>query len=249
MLNCFARTWKSIFILCISRYGNDAGNGNHSSWWISGICLSFTHWGRVTHICVVDLTIIGSDNGLSPGRHQAIIWTNAGILLIGPLGTNFSEILIEIQTFSLKKIRLQMSSVKCCSFLLGLNVLIIITMATGDPVIRSIWSISSYQQYFLPHDTRVISDIIYMASDNIKHYSDVTGTLRNLKLLPTWQCMPHLDQALGTSKLHIPLWGESTGDRFPSQRASNVERIAMSWPHHAVLMVLLCCMIAPVKVK
>ena len=44
------------------------------------------------------LTIIGSDNGLSPGRRQAIIWTNAGtcILLIGPLGTNFSEILIEI---------------------------------------------------------------------------------------------------------------------------------------------------------
>ena len=55
-----------------------------------------THWGRVTHICVNKLTIIGSDNGLSPGRRQAIIWTNAGILLIGPLGTNFSEILIEI---------------------------------------------------------------------------------------------------------------------------------------------------------
>ena len=36
---------------------------------------------------------IGSDNGLAPDRRQAIIWTNAGILLIGPLGTNFSEIL------------------------------------------------------------------------------------------------------------------------------------------------------------
>ena len=55
-----------------------------------------THWGRVTHICISNLTIIGSDNGLSPDRRQAIIWTNAGILLIGPLGTNFSEILIEI---------------------------------------------------------------------------------------------------------------------------------------------------------
>ena len=41
-------------------------------------------WGRVTHICVGKLTIIVSDNGLSPGRRQAIIWTNAGILLIGP---------------------------------------------------------------------------------------------------------------------------------------------------------------------
>ena len=59
---------------------------------------SLTHWGRVTHICVSKLTTIGSDNGLSPGRRQAIIWTNAGILLIGPLGTNFSEILIEILT-------------------------------------------------------------------------------------------------------------------------------------------------------
>ena len=54
------------------------------------------HWGRVTHICVNQLTIIGSDNGLSPGRRQAIIWTNAGILLIGPLETNFREILIKI---------------------------------------------------------------------------------------------------------------------------------------------------------
>ena len=57
-----------------------------------------TQWGRVTHICISKLTIIGSDNGLSPGRHQAIIWTNAGRLLIGPSGTNFSEILIEIYT-------------------------------------------------------------------------------------------------------------------------------------------------------
>ena len=71
-----------------------------------------THWGRVMHICVSNLTIIGPDNGLSPGRRQAIIWTNAGILLIGPLGTDFSEISIEIITFSFKKIHLKMSSAK-----------------------------------------------------------------------------------------------------------------------------------------
>ena len=52
------------------------------------------HWGRVTQICVSKLTIIGSDNGLSSGWRQAIIWTNAGILLIWTLGTDFSEILI-----------------------------------------------------------------------------------------------------------------------------------------------------------
>ena len=81
------------------------------------------HWGRVTHICVSKLTIMGSDNGLSPDRRQAIIWTNAGILLIGPLETNFSEILIEIHTFSFKKMHLKMSSGKWRPFCLGLNVL------------------------------------------------------------------------------------------------------------------------------
>ena len=45
-------------------------------------------------ICISKLTIIGSDNGLSPRRHQAIISTKAGILLIGPLAMNFSESLI-----------------------------------------------------------------------------------------------------------------------------------------------------------
>ena len=76
----------------------------------------------MTHICVGKLTIIGSDNGLSPAWRQAIIWTNAGILLIGPLGTNFSEILIRIQTFSFTKMHLKMLSAKWRPFCLGLNV-------------------------------------------------------------------------------------------------------------------------------
>ena len=76
-----------------------------------------------TYICVSELTIIGSDNGLSPDRRQAIIWTNAGILIIGPLRTNFSEILIEILAFSYKKMRLKVSSAKWRPFHLGLNVL------------------------------------------------------------------------------------------------------------------------------
>ena len=89
------------------------------------MCFVFklTHWGRVTHICVGNLTIIGSDNGLSPGRRQAIIRINAEILLIGPWGTNFSEMLIGIHTFSFKKIHLKMSSAKWRPFCLGLNVL------------------------------------------------------------------------------------------------------------------------------
>ena len=82
-----------------------------------------TLWGRVMHICVSRLTITGSNNGLSPGRRQAIIWTNVGILLIGPLGINFSGNLIEILTFSLTKMILKVSSAKWRPFCLGLNVL------------------------------------------------------------------------------------------------------------------------------
>ena len=77
----------------------------------------------MTHICVTKLTIIGSDNGLSPGRRQAVIGTNAGILLVGLLGTNVIEILIEIQAFPLKQMRLKRLSTKYGSFRLGLNVL------------------------------------------------------------------------------------------------------------------------------
>ena len=75
---------------------------------------------RVTHICVDELTITGWDNGMSPGRHEAIIWINTGISLIGPLGTNFSEILIEIQVFSFKKMHL--SSANGYPFCVGLDV-------------------------------------------------------------------------------------------------------------------------------
>ena len=55
--------------------------------------ISLTHWGRVTHICVGKLTIIGSDNGLSPEWHQTIIWTNAGIFwaLRNKLQWNFNR--------------------------------------------------------------------------------------------------------------------------------------------------------------
>ena len=89
---------------------------------LSLACLA--HWGRVTYICVGKLTIIGSDSGLSPGLRQAIIWTNAGILKIRPLWTNFSEILIRIQAFSFQKIHLKMLSAKWRTSCLSLNGLI-----------------------------------------------------------------------------------------------------------------------------
>ena len=101
-----------------------------------------THWGRVTHVCVHGkLTSIGSDNGLSPERHQAIIWTNAGILLIGLLGTNFSGILTEIHTFSLKKMHLKMSSGKCRPFCLSLTLLTHCGLVTPYGFVAFTWQL------------------------------------------------------------------------------------------------------------
>ena len=69
--------------------------------------------------------LVGSDNGLSPDSCQGIIWTNAGIVLIGPWGTYFNEILIKIQQVSFRKVHLKMLSGKWRPFCLGLNVLMI----------------------------------------------------------------------------------------------------------------------------
>ena len=71
-------------------------------------CTLITHWGR---------TVIGSDNGLSTGRRHAIIWSNAGILLIVPLETNFYEFFIEIHTFSFKEIHWKIVVWKMASIL------------------------------------------------------------------------------------------------------------------------------------
>ena len=57
------------------------------------------------------VVLAGSDHGLSPGRYQAIVWAITGILLKGPTRTNFSDILIKIHTFSLKKMHLKMVAI------------------------------------------------------------------------------------------------------------------------------------------
>ena len=91
-----------------------------------------THWGRVTHICVSKLTIIGIDNGLSPSRCQAIILTNAGMLLIRTFGTNVGK----FHTFSFKKMHLKMST-KWGLFCLALDVL---TTIISDALKRLYWN-------------------------------------------------------------------------------------------------------------
>ena len=134
-------------IYCIINYEYLSFNSVYvpSQWKMALKCNAISHWlGTITEeslirqnyiviiswrpsdayvICVGNLSIIGSDNGLLPGRRQAIIWTNAGILLIGPWGTNSNDILMKIIIFSFKKMHLKVSSAKCRPFCLGLNVL------------------------------------------------------------------------------------------------------------------------------
>ena len=76
------------------------------------------------HICISKLTIIGSNNGLSPGWRPAGIWTSAGILFVGPLGTNFSEILIENLYIFIKENPFENVIWKWRPYCLGLNELI-----------------------------------------------------------------------------------------------------------------------------
>ena len=120
----FLNIGKNYPLFAILTTQNNYKNGKYWFRLISQVfCCGLTHWGRVTHICIGNLTIIGSANGLLPGRHQALIWTTTGILSTGPLGTKFSEILIAIQTFSVRKMHLKMLSAKWQPSCLGLNVL------------------------------------------------------------------------------------------------------------------------------
>ena len=132
------------------------GVGNHR------LPMDSQHKGSVTHsfvlvgtkhIRVSKLTVISSENDLSPDRRQAIIWTNAGILLIGALRTNFSEILIAIDTFPFKKMHFKISPEKWRPFWLGLNVLKI-PLRLNILLYLSPWSTWSWRVVYAPHSNR-----------------------------------------------------------------------------------------------
>ena len=152
---------------------------NHS-WFdfIDPLCL--THWGRVRHICVSKLPTIGSDNGLLPGRRQAIIWTNAGILLIGPLGTKFSEILIEIHTFSFKKMHLKILSRKWRPFCLGLNVLICTHQNVNEDMIRFELFLAATKQLYEWFSPSVRPSVCPSVCPSVR-----------LSVTPFWLCSHH----------------------------------------------------------
>ena len=126
-----------------------------------------TLWGRVTHICVSNLTTIGSDNGLSPCWRQAIIWTNAG--------TNFSEILIKIHTFSFKQMHLKMLSGKWQTFCLGLNVLKHFNVLGPCPLRHSLESCPCMagDQSMLTLDIQWVGGVASGGRTDATHYVDI----------------------------------------------------------------------------
>ena len=121
---CICHLWRLTFISISQTRGNVQWRSFIYQIDMDTQGLVLIHWGRVTHICLGDLTSIASDNGLAPGRRQTITLTNAGILLFGSLETNFSVISIQILIFLFKTIRLKVSSAKLRPFCRGRNVII-----------------------------------------------------------------------------------------------------------------------------
>ena len=111
---CQAKKWWFTFPMGTSVKQNITNfsffNWSDDKCWLRSRFVALTDWGLVTHISVSKLTSIDSDNSLSPGRCQAIFWTDAGVLSTWNSGTNFSDILIKIPIFSFKNMHSKMSS-------------------------------------------------------------------------------------------------------------------------------------------
>ena len=97
----------------------------HSCWYFVSLHSNKTNTMKHIH-SLLHMTYLYVNSlrlgALSPERCQVIIWTNAGILFIGPSETNVSEILTKVYTFWLKKMHLKMSSDKWQPFCLSPSV-------------------------------------------------------------------------------------------------------------------------------
>ena len=153
-----------------------------------------THWGRVTLICVSKLTIIGSDNGLSSGPCQAIIRTNDRILLTGPQGTDFNEILIEIYTLSFKKMPLM--SAKRRPFCPSLNELTGIILCMHPANERRHYNVTS-SLIGWDHSHKMIPELIWVTQG--------LTTSRKILLPDVWQTN-HQIPLFSESCLHVYQW-------------------------------------------
>ena len=189
-------------------------------------------------ICVSRLNIIVSDNGLSPSRRQAIILTKAGILQIGPLGTNFSEILIIFLYFHSGKCIWKMSSQNWRPFCLGLNVLtywprcgnnfkFVISEQTLRIQFVSTSSQSGMTLGWMPQIWWHYNDVIMIAMAS--QITCLTIVLSNRLFRRRSKIIPKL-RVIGLCEGNSQMSGE-----FPAQGASNVEHASIWWRHHGLL--------------
>ena len=167
---------------------------------------------------------IGSDNGLSPGRRQTIIWTNDGILLIGPQGTNFSESLMETDTFSFKK--MEMSSGKWRPFCLGLNVLRKIIPCVPWGRIQNF--LKEIHQWTL----NILHLFVMITVTSQWARWRLNSPASRLFTQPFIQVQ--IKENIKDPR-HWLLWGEFTGDRWiPRTKANYAEDVSIWWRHHDV---------------
>ena len=116
----------------------------------------------MTHICVRNLTIIVSDNSLAP--------TNVGLLLIEPLGTNFSEILIKIHTFSFKEMHLKQSSAivpfMSLTYMICLSVSMLVAPQPHNDVVFIHWDPCNRNKF--PHDAFIFLSKMYFSNEIVE---------------------------------------------------------------------------------
>ena len=145
----------------------------------------------MTRIYVSKIDQIKADDGLSPVRCQVIIWANVVLLLIDILGTYLGEISIEIQTYSFKKLRLEMSSTKWRPFRFGTNVLNIEVLS----VLRVLGSLATfffYQKSTEEHFVNVYCSYRIHLIDLFLIMNIVANCLLRMK------CFCHLNSQIGT---------------------------------------------------
>ena len=166
-----------------------------------------THWDPLTHIGVNKLIITSSSNGLSHGRRQAIIWANdTRLLLIVPLATNISEILMEIYTISFKKIHLKMSFPKWRRFCFGPIVSTWCDSVSPNGVLACyMMTPGLYLAYFWLFSLRSVT----FSSQWRHNERDGVSNRQPHECLFKAQIKENIK-----APRHWPLWGEFTGDRW-----------------------------------
>ena len=143
----------------------------------------------------------GSDNGLLPAQHPAIIWNNADLLKVEPRRIRFSEIVTKIYTFSLKKMPSKMSFANWCPFCADLIVLILSVWPTNPPYPNhSVWDARTP-----PFPSLISLPGIVICARLLQWNMDLSGCQEIPFFIGLSSVVPHWRQFLGSDGL-LPCW-------------------------------------------